>query len=71
MTWAELVHECNNLISKATDKANTKYEKDVFIELQKVQESVLNMESLARIATALEKIAGMDTEVNTEDYLEE
>ena len=71
MTWAELVHECNNVISKAAEKANTKYETDVFTELQKVQESFLNMESLALIATALEKIAGMDTEVNTEDYLEE
>lgn len=28
------------------------------------------MESLARIATALEKIAGINTEVNTDDYLE-
>lgn len=71
MTWAELVHECNNVISKAVDKTSTKYERDVFVELRKVQESFLNMESLARIATALEKIAGMDTEVNTEDYLEE
>jgi len=71
MTWAELVHECNNVISKAAEKANTKYETDVFTELQKVQESFLNMESLARIATALEKIAGMDTEVKTDDYLEE
>lgn len=71
MTWAELVHECNNVISKAATKANTKYETDVCNELLKVQEKVFNMESLARIATALEKIAGMDTEVNTEDYLEE
>lgn len=70
MTWAELVHECNNVVSKAADKASTKYEKDVFIELHKIQEEIFNMESLARIATALEKIAGMDTEVKTDDYLE-
>lgn len=71
MTWAELVHSCNMIVSEAAGKADNDYQKQYYVELQKVQNEVFNTESLARIATALEKIAGMDTEVKTNDYLEE
>ena len=71
MTWAELVHHCNTLISEAAEKTDNNYKKDFFVEMLKSQEQLFNSESLARIATALEKIAGMDTEVKTDDYLEE
>ena len=71
MTWAELVHSCNMIISQAAENTDSDYQKQYYVELQKAQERVLNMESLARIATALEKIAGIDTEVKTDDYLEE
>ena len=71
MTWAELVHHCNELITKAAEKADNNYKKEFFVEMLKSQEQFFNSESLARIATALEKIAGMDTEVKTDDYLEE
>lgn len=71
MTWAELVHHCNTLISKAAEETDNNYKKEFFVEILKSQEQLFNSESLARIATALEKIAGMDTEVKTDDYLEE
>ena len=71
MTWAELVHHCNELITKAAEKADNNYKKEFFVEMLKSQEQFFNSESLARIATALEKIAGMNTEVKTDDYLEE
>jgi len=71
MTWAELVHSCNMIISEAAEKTDNDYQKQYYVELLKAQDKVFNTESLARIATALEKIAGMDTEVKTDDYLEE
>ena len=71
MTWAELVHTCNMIVSEAADKTDSNAEKRYYAELQKLQEKVFNMESLARIATALEKIAGMNTEIKTDDYLKE
>lgn len=70
MTWAELVHHCNILISKVMEKTDNDYKKEFLVEMLKSQEQLFNNESLARIATALEKIAGMDTEVKTDDYLE-
>jgi len=71
MTWAELVHHCNTLVCKAAEKTDDNYKKEFLVEMLKSQEQFFNTESLARIATALEKIAGMDTEVKTDDYLEE
>lgn len=70
MTWAELVHTCNMIVSEGAGRADNDYQKQYYVELQKVQNEVFNAVSLARIATALEKIAGMDTEVETDDYLE-
>lgn len=71
MTWAELVHHCNMLINETIEKTDNNYKKEFFVEMLKFQEQLFNSESLARIATALEKIADIDTEVKTDDYLEE
>lgn len=71
MTWAELVNHYNTLICKDAEKADNNYKREFLVEMLKSQEQLFNSESLARIATALEKIAGMDTEVKTDDYLEE
>lgn len=70
MTWAELVHSYNMTIFEAAEQCDEEYQKLYCAQLQKIQERTFNMESLARIATALEKIAGMDTEVNADEYLE-
>ena len=68
MTWAELVHHCNTLITKAAENTDSNNKKVFFVEMLESQEQFFNSESLARIATALEKIAGIDTEVKTDDY---
>lgn len=71
MTWCEMVHKttmafANELLDIKDDARRT----DI-MEAHRRMNEILNVESLARIATALEKLANCSIEVPVKDFLEE
>ena len=60
MTWAEVVKQTLDAIGEGFDEEELDLlEKQVFAECYEKTRDILNTMSLARIATALEKIAGL------------
>ena len=71
MTWYEMVHKINTTIANAYLKANSNFEKDILQNSRKEMYELLKIETLARIATALEKLADCNIDIHSEDYIEE
>ena len=71
MTWYEMVHKINTTIADAYLKANNNFEKEILQNSQKEMYELLKIETLARIATALEKLADCNIDIHSEDYLED
>lgn len=71
MTWYEMVHKINTTIADAYLKANNNFEKEILQNSQKEMYELLKVETLARIATALEKLADCNIDIHSEDFLED
>lgn len=61
-TWAELVSDTVDALSESAMSGNT-FEKTI----AKISIKHINAKSLARIATALEKLAGLTYEIEVKD----
>lgn len=71
MTWYEMVHKINTTIADAYLKADNNFEKEILRASQKEMYELLKIETLARISTALEKLADCNIDIHSEDYIEE
>lgn len=71
MTWYEMVHQLQLNMATAMEKANSDVEKNLILKMHERTNEIIKIESLARIATALEKLANCNIKVPTEDYFEE
>ena len=71
ITWAELVNECTQAIYKAAAKPDAdNWDKAILNEVLKESQTNFNTVSLARIATALYKLAGLEDNISEEMYEE-
>ena len=71
MTWYEVVHKINTTFAEMYLKTNDDLKKAIIKKSQDSMYEILKIESLARIATALEKLANCNIDVHSEDYLGE
>ena len=71
MTWYEVVHKINTTFAEMYLETNDDLKKAIIKKSQDNMYEILKIESLARIATALEKLANCDIDVHSEDYLGE
>lgn len=71
MTWYEMVHKINTNLAEAYLKTDDSIEKAILKKSQEEMYELLKIETFARIATALEKLADCNIDVHSEDYLED
>ena len=70
MTWYEMVHKINIIFAETYLKADDGM-KAILKKSQDEMSELLKVETLARIATALEKLADCNIDIHIEDYIEE
>lgn len=71
MTWYEMVHKINTNLADEYLKADNTFEKATLQKTQEAMYRLLEIETLARIATALEKLADCNINIHSEDFLED
>ena len=71
MTWYEMVHKINTAFAETYLKTDNDIEKAILKKSQDKMNEILKIETLARIATALEKLADCNIDIHSEDYLED
>lgn len=71
MTWYEMVHKINTTLAEAYLKTDDSLEKAMLKKSQEEMYEILKIETFARIATALEKLADCNIDIHMEDYLED
>jgi hypothetical protein len=71
MTWYEMVHKIGTTFAEMYLKTDNDTEKAIIEKSQDKMYEILKIETLARIATALEKLADCNIDIHSEDYLEE
>jgi hypothetical protein len=71
MTWYEMVHKINTTFAEMYLETNDDLKKAIIKKSQDSMYEILKIETLARIATALEKLADCNIDTHSEDYLGE
>lgn len=71
MTWYEMVHKINTKFADTYLNAENEIERAIIHKSQEGMYEILKIETLARIATALEKLADCNIDIHSEDYIEE
>jgi len=71
MTWYEMVHKINTTFAEMYLETNDDLKKAIIKKSQDSMHEILKIETLARIATALEKLADCNIDIHSEDYIEE
>ena len=71
MTWYEMVHKINTTFAETYLKTDDDLEKAMLKKSQEAMYEILKIETFARIATALEKLADCNIDIHSEDYLED
>ena len=71
MTWYEMVHKINTILAEEYLATNDGIEKVICKKSQEEMYKILKIETLARIATALEKLADCNIDIHSEDFLED
>lgn len=71
MTWYEMVHKINTTFADMYLGTNNDLKKIAIKKSQDTMYEMLKIESLARIATALEKLADCNIDIHSEDFLED
>lgn len=71
MTWYEMVHQLQLDMAAAMEQTDSNVEKNLILKLHERTNEITKVESLARIATALEKLANCNMEVPVKDFIEE
>ena len=69
MTWYEMVHQLQLDMATAMEEANSDVEKKLILRMHERTNEIIKVESLARIATALERMSGCTMEVPTKDFI--
>ena len=69
MTWYEMVHKINTTLAEGYLKLDDNIEKAMFKKSQEEMYEILKIETFARIATALEKLADCNINIHSEDFL--
>ena len=69
MTWYEMVHQLQLDIAAAMEKADSNTENNLILKIHERTNEIIKVESLARIATALERMSGCTMEVPTKDFI--
>ena len=69
MTWYEMVHQLQLNMATAMEEADSDVEKNLILETHEKTNEIIKVESLARIATALEKMSGCAMEIPTKDFI--
>lgn len=70
MTWYEMVHKINTAFADEYLETDNVLKKAAIQKAQEAMYEMLKIESLARIATALEKLADCNIDIHSEDFLE-
>ena len=71
MTWYEMVHKINITFADMYLNTDNDLKKIAIKKSQDAMNEILKIESLARIATALEKLADCNIDIHSEDFLED
>jgi len=71
MTWYEMVHKIGTTFAETYLKTDNDIEKAILKKAQDEMYEILKIETFARITTALEKLAGCNIDIHSEDYLED
>jgi len=71
MTWYEMVHKIDTTFAEMYLETNDDLKKAIIKKSQDSMHEILKIETLARIATALEKLANCNIDIHTEDFLED
>ena len=69
MNWYEMVHQLQLDMATAMEEADSDVEKSLIFKLHERTNEIIKVESLARIATAIEKLSGCTMEVPTKDFI--
>ena len=69
MTWYEMVHQLQLDMATAMEEADSDVEKKLILKMHERTNEIIKVESLARIATALERMSGCTMEVPTKDFI--
>ena len=71
MTWYEMVHKINTSLADEYLETDSVLKKAALQKTQEAMYKLLEIETLARIATALEKLADCNIDIHSEDFLED
>lgn len=71
MNWYEMVHKINTTFAEMYLHTDDDLKKAIIKKSQDSMHEILTIETLARITTALEKLADCNIDIHSEDYLGE